>query len=60
MAKTAQDLLSSGADGREAFLKNKLVTATFFMDRILPETALRRSRIEAGADTLMALDAAAF
>jgi alkylation response protein AidB-like acyl-CoA dehydrogenase len=60
MAKTAQDLLSSGADGRETFLKNKLVTATFFMDRILPETALRRSRIEAGADTLMALDAAAF
>ncbi|MCD7108564.1 acyl-CoA dehydrogenase C-terminal domain-containing protein [Rhizobium sp. DKSPLA3] len=60
MAKTAQGLLASGAGDREDFLKNKLVTATFFMDRILPETALRRSRIEAGSDTLMALDAAAF
>ncbi|CZT34101.1 acyl-CoA dehydrogenase C-terminal domain-containing protein [Rhizobium sp. 9140] len=60
MAKTAQGLLASGAGDREDFLKNKLVTATFYMDRILPETALRRSRIEAGSDTLMALDAAAF
>ncbi|KQS65221.1 acyl-CoA dehydrogenase [Rhizobium sp. Leaf371] len=60
MAKTAQGLLASGAGDREAYLKNKLVTATFYMDRILPETALRRSRIEAGSDTLMALDAAAF
>ncbi|TCM56120.1 acyl-CoA dehydrogenase [Rhizobium sp. PP-F2F-G48] len=60
MAKTAQGLLASGAGDREAYLKNKLVTATFYMDRVLPETALRRSRIEAGSDTLMALDAAAF
>jgi hypothetical protein len=30
------------------------------MERIMPETALRKARIEAGADTLMALDAAAF
>ncbi|NHT74415.1 acyl-CoA dehydrogenase [Rhizobiaceae bacterium CRRU44] len=60
MAKTAQGLLASGAGDREDFLKNKLLTATFYMDRILPETALRRSRIEAGSDTLMALDAAAF
>ncbi|SER91438.1 acyl-CoA dehydrogenase C-terminal domain-containing protein [Rhizobium sp. NFR03] len=60
MAKTAQGLLASGAGDREDFLKNKLVTATFYMNRILPETTLRRSRIEAGSDTLMALDAAAF
>jgi alkylation response protein AidB-like acyl-CoA dehydrogenase len=60
MAKAAQDLLASDAGGREPYLRNKLITATFFMNRILPETALRRSRIEAGADTLMALDAAAF
>ncbi|KQS81048.1 acyl-CoA dehydrogenase [Rhizobium sp. Leaf384] len=60
MAKTAQDLLASGAGDRKTYLQNKLVTATFYMERILPETALRRSRIEAGSDTLMALDAAAF
>ncbi|MGI0526462.1 acyl-CoA dehydrogenase C-terminal domain-containing protein [Rhizobium giardinii] len=60
IAKTAQEKLTAGDTGREAYLKNKLVTATFFMERIMPETALRKARIEAGADTLMALDAAAF
>jgi acyl-CoA dehydrogenase len=30
------------------------------MERIMPETALRKSRIEAGADTMMAMEAEAF
>ncbi|MBB5533748.1 acyl-CoA dehydrogenase C-terminal domain-containing protein [Rhizobium giardinii] len=60
IAKTAQEKLAAGDTAREAYLKNKLVTAKFFMERIMPETALRKARIEAGADTLMALDAAAF
>lgn len=60
IAKTAEEKLAEGAGGREAFLKNKLVTAKFFMERIMPETALRKARIETGADTMMALDAAAF
>ena len=38
----------------------KLVTARFFMQHMLPETALRRARVEAGADTVMALPADAF
>ncbi|KQY23978.1 acyl-CoA dehydrogenase C-terminal domain-containing protein [Rhizobium sp. Root482] len=60
IAKTVEEKLAEGAGDREAYLRNKLVTATFFMERIMPETALRKARIEAGADTLMALDAAAF
>ncbi|WP_455273033.1 acyl-CoA dehydrogenase C-terminal domain-containing protein [Rhizobium herbae] len=60
IAKTAEEKLAEGAGDREAYLKNKLVTAKFFMERIMPETALRKARIETGADTTMALDAAAF
>ncbi|ANK84233.1 MULTISPECIES: acyl-CoA dehydrogenase C-terminal domain-containing protein [unclassified Rhizobium] len=60
MAKAAEDGLASGDGTREAFLKNKLVTARFFMERIMPETALRKARIEAGADTMMELAAEAF
>ena len=55
-----QQKLADGDTAREDYLKNKLITAKFFMERIMPETALRRTRIEAGADTTMALDAAAF
>jgi hypothetical protein len=60
MAKAAQVALSSGGSSDEQYLKTKLVTAKFFMERILPETALRKTRIEAGSDTMMELAAEAF
>ena len=60
MAKAAQAGLAAGASEREAFLRNKLITARFFMERIMPETALRKARIEAGAETMMAMAAEAF
>ncbi|MCJ8521230.1 alkylation response protein AidB-like acyl-CoA dehydrogenase [Pseudorhizobium tarimense] len=59
MAKAAQSGLAAG-DPREEYLKNKLVTAKFYMERIMPETALRKARIETGADTMMELAAEAF
>ncbi|MFD1745305.1 acyl-CoA dehydrogenase C-terminal domain-containing protein [Rhizobium helianthi] len=59
MAKSAQELIAAG-DERADFLNSKLVTARFFMDKIMPETALRKVRIEAGCDTLMELAAEAF
>ena len=40
--------------------ENKLTTARFFMERLMPETALRRARVEAGAESTMALAAEAF
>jgi len=60
IAKAAEEGLAAGAGEREDFLKNKLVTAKFFMERLMPETALRKTRIEAGADTTMELAAEAF
>lgn len=59
MAKVAQDKLANGADDKD-YLENKLITARFFFERVMPETALRRQRIEAGSESTMALDAAAF
>ncbi|MCB1447817.1 MAG: acyl-CoA dehydrogenase C-terminal domain-containing protein, partial [Rhizobiaceae bacterium] len=57
--KAAYEKLDAG-DDRADFLNAKIVTARFFMERLMPETALRKARIEAGADSVMALDAAAF
>jgi hypothetical protein len=59
MAKAATAGLAGG-DAREDYLKNKLITARFYMERIMPETALRKARIEAGADSTMELAAEAF
>jgi alkylation response protein AidB-like acyl-CoA dehydrogenase len=58
MAKVAQDKLAEA--GEQPYLKAKLVTGKFFMERMLPETSLRLSRVQAGADTMMELPAEAF
>jgi acyl-CoA dehydrogenase len=58
-AKAALEKLDAG-DSRTDFLNNKLITARFFMERLMPETALRKARIETGSDSVMALEAAAF
>ncbi|MCO6388322.1 acyl-CoA dehydrogenase C-terminal domain-containing protein [Aliihoeflea sp. 40Bstr573] len=60
MAKTAQEKLSEGANGSAAFYENKLATARFFMDRLMPETSAHLARISSGADSMMALSADAF
>ncbi|PZU94586.1 MAG: acyl-CoA dehydrogenase [Chelatococcus sp.] len=60
MAKAAQDKLKAGADGATDRMNAKLVTARFFMERTLPETAAHLARITAGADTTMALSAEQF
>ena len=60
MAKTAQEKLTAGVNGQTEFLNTKLVLARFFMDRIMPETALRLHRIQIGADNVMELPAEAF
>ncbi|WP_458758291.1 acyl-CoA dehydrogenase C-terminal domain-containing protein [Afipia sp. TerB] len=58
MAKVAQDKIASA--GEQPYLKTKLITGQFFMERMLPETALRLSRIQAGAGSIMELPAEAF
>jgi len=57
MAKTSQAKLAGGSD---AFHEAKLVTARYFMERVMPETAAHLARISSGADSMMALPAEAF
>src|SRR5690606_845068 len=54
MAKTALLGLADGA-GDAPFLEAKLITGRYFMERIMPETAVRLARISSGAETMMAL-----
>jgi hypothetical protein len=55
-ARIAEASLAKGGDASKA----RLVSARFFMQRMLPETATHLARIEAGADAVMALEAEAF
>lgn len=60
MAKAAIEKLAAGAGDKAEFYDSKLKTARFFYDRILPETDFRFKQAMAGADSVMALDAAGF
>ncbi|MGD9541683.1 MAG: acyl-CoA dehydrogenase C-terminal domain-containing protein, partial [Methylocystis sp.] len=40
---------------RAELMEAKLLTARFYMERMLPETRLRLTRISTGADTMMSL-----
>jgi acyl-CoA dehydrogenase len=57
IADAANARLGNGADPRFAA---KLVTARFFMERMLPETATHLVRIQSGAASIMELPAEAF
>jgi len=59
MAKAANDNLAAGS-GDVDYYKNKLLTGRFYMEKVMPETALRKARIETGADSLMEMAAEAF
>ena len=58
-AQAASKKLAEGG-GNEEFLKSKLITARYFMERVMPETSAHLARISSGSDTMMALDAEAF
>ena len=57
MASAAQLKLKAGADER---MNAKLVTGRFFMERVLPETGAHLARIQAGAESTMAMPAEGF
>jgi hypothetical protein len=59
MAKASNAALADGAEDKP-FHEAKLVTARFFAERVMPETGALRRKIEAGAESLMALPAEAF
>ena len=59
MAKVAEEKLAAG-EGNKAYLEAKLVTARYYFERIMPESATHLARIQSGADSMMALPADAF
>ena len=59
MGKAAMEALEGGASDRD-FYETKIATGRYYMARQLPATAMHLVRINTGADTVMALDAAQF
>ena len=59
MAKASSEALAAG-DTDTAFHETKIATGRYYMARQLPATAMHLARINTGADTVMALDAANF
>ncbi len=59
MGKAAMAALAAGASDT-AFYETKIATGRYYMARQLPATALHLSRIQSGADPVMALDVANF
>ncbi|MDG5749389.1 acyl-CoA dehydrogenase C-terminal domain-containing protein [Qipengyuania sp. XHP0207] len=59
MAKTAQAALADGSDDK-AFYEAKLASARYYMDRFLPDAGALRRKLEAGAESMMALGEEAF
>ncbi len=58
--RIAEAAIAKKANGSAQRMNAKLVTARFFMERMLPETATRLARIQAGAASTMELPADAF
>src|SRR4029077_1784296 len=53
--RIAEAAIAKKANGSAPGMDAKLVTARFFMDRLLPETATRLARIKAGAGSTMGM-----
>ena len=47
-------------EGNRAFYEAKLVSARYWMERVMPDTASLLERLQSGAGTIMELDAANF
>jgi acyl-CoA dehydrogenase len=60
IVKAANEKLKAGAGAQEAALKNKLIVAKFFVERMLPETAAHLARISAGAGSVMEMPVEGF
>jgi hypothetical protein len=60
MAKASSAAIAQGAGDDNGFHEAKLVTARFYAERILPQAGTERRKIEAGAESIMALPVEAF
>ncbi len=59
MAQASHAALDTGPGDRD-FYEHKLITARYFAERFLPDAGALRRKLEAGAEAVMALPAAAF
>ncbi len=59
MAKSAYAKKADGGAG-DAFYDTKITTGHYFVERLLPETAAHLEKVQAGAASMMALEAEAF
>ncbi len=59
MEKASAEALADGAEDT-GFYQAKLITARHFFERVLPDAAAFAKKVEAGADTLMAMPADSF
>jgi hypothetical protein len=60
MVEVARAKLAKLGTASDRHLSAKLVTARFFVERLLPETSAQLGRIKSGADSMMSLPAEAF
>jgi hypothetical protein len=60
IAKAAHAKINNGSGSTGDYLKAKLVTGRFFIERLMPETSSHLARIQAGAASTMELPAEAF
>ncbi len=59
IAKISAEKLDAGTDD-PTFFENKLITGRYYIKRRMPETKFLLAELEAGADDVMALEAASF
>jgi hypothetical protein len=57
IAKSAQTKLAANPSNA-SFYKEKLISAGYWMERMMPECAMLRARVEAGSANIMAFEAA--
>lgn len=60
MAEKSQEALHESANGSAEFHENKLLTARYFMERVMPECSAHLARIETGSESMMAMKEDAF
>ena len=58
MAKVALEKKAAGET--DPYYDTKLKTATYYVERLLPETAAHLAKMQAGSESMMALEADAF
>ena len=55
-ARMAEIALAKQGDDEDGFYKGKLITAKFYMERVLPQSGALFSQIMSGSSTMMELD----